>query len=351
MKDPHHHGPITQSDVAKALGLTQATISMALRDDPRITPARRSQIQAAAFEMGYRPNPTAVNLAHFKRTSSSKPVEAVLAWLNFYSDPKALRSLGEFERYWQGATATAEKFGYRLDEFACANMPVKRIEDVLLARGINGILLPPHGNVLNEWRERWGDFHWDRFSIVRFGRSIDNPATHVVTADHVANMMLAFQETLRLGYGRIGFVAEPASKKWYLFEAGFLMAQQRVAPRQRLPIFRVSENDAQATRAQFTRWLKKEKPDAVISTVPTAMPMIKSAGYRVPQDIGIATMSVLDGNADTGIYQNSEEIGRAAVLLLISMIHDNDCGVPELHREILVPGKWVDGSTLPSKAR
>jgi len=276
-------------------------------------------------------------------------VQAALAWLNFYSDPKALRSHGEFERYWLGATATAEKFGYRLEEFACADMHVSRIEAVLLARGINGILLPPHGGVMDEWREKWGDFHWQRFSVVRFGRSIDNPATHVVTADQVANMMLAFEETRRLGYERIGFVAEPASQRWYLFEAGFLMAQQRVEPRQRLPIFRIIEKDPRATMTQLTRWLKKEKPDAVINTVPTAVTMLKNAGYRVPEDIGVATMSLLDGNADSGIYQNSEQIGRAAVLLLISMIHDNDRGVPELHREILVPGRWVDGTSLPRR--
>jgi DNA-binding LacI/PurR family transcriptional regulator len=60
-------------------------------------------------------------------------------------------------------------------------------------------------------------------------------------------------------------------------------------------------------------------------------------------------MSVVGGNADAGIYQNSEEIGRAAVLLLISMIQDNDRGIPALHREILVPGGWVDGGSMPGR--
>ena len=347
MKDPQHHGPATQKDLAKALGLTQATVSLALRDDPRITETRRKQIQEAAREMGYRPNPTAVNLAHFKQNSTLKPVRAALAWLNFYPDPKELRRFGEFEGYWQGATATAGKFGYHLVEFPCANMAVNRLESVLLARGINGILLPPHGGLMKVWGEKWGNFEWGRFSVVRFGRSIDNPATHVVTADHVANMMLAFAETQRRGYERIGFVAEPAYKKWYLFEAGYLMAQQRVEPRQRLPIFRVAEDDPACSTTALVRWLRKEKPDAVITTIAPAVAMLKSAGYRIPEDIAVAAMSVLDGNVDTGIYQNPEEIGRAAVLLLISMIHDNDCGVPALHREILLPGRWVDGSSLP----
>ena len=69
----------------------------------------------------------------------------------------------------------------------------------------------------------------------------------------------------------------------------------------------------------------------------------------MPEDIGLAAFSVLDGNADAGIYQNSEEIGRAAVQLLISLIHHNEHGVPEVCREVLAEGQWQDGSTLPPK--
>jgi hypothetical protein len=58
---------------------------------------------------------------------------------------------------------------------------------------------------------------------------------------------------------------------------------------------------------------------------------------------------VLDGNADAGIYQNSLEIGRAAVQLLISLIHLNQLGIPEVCREVLIEGRWQDGRTLPPR--
>jgi LacI family transcriptional regulator len=60
---------------------------------------------------------------------------------------------------------------------------------------------------------------------------------------------------------------------------------------------------------------------------------------------------VLDGHADAGIYQNSLEVGSAGVQLLISLLHHNQRGIPEIPREVLVPGRWVDGSTLPPKAK
>jgi len=37
-----------------------------------------------------------------------------LAWINCWPDPKKLRSFKEFDLYWKGAFAEAERSGYRL---------------------------------------------------------------------------------------------------------------------------------------------------------------------------------------------------------------------------------------------
>src|SRR5579862_1686045 len=79
---------VTLKDIALSLGLCQATVSLAMRDNPRIPVERREQIKAAAMRMGYRPNPAATTLAHLKHSASFKPIESVLAWLNFWPDPK-----------------------------------------------------------------------------------------------------------------------------------------------------------------------------------------------------------------------------------------------------------------------
>jgi len=346
MEPPTSLSPVTQKDVARSLGVSLGTVSMALRDDPRISESRRLQIHRAALDMGYQRNPAAAALAHYRKTSTIKPMHAALAWMNHWAEPGRLRVLKEFDLYWKGASAAAEKFGYRLEEFQCSG-PVtpERVERILVARGIEGILLPPHKVSPN-----WGNFDWGRFSVVRFGRSVITPDCFVVTADQVANMMLAYRRICELGYERIGFVAEPANMNWYLFEAGFLMAQQAVPIKNRLPIFRFSPGDRlTADKGPLSRWLKKERPDAIISTIPEAREILGSLGLRIPDDISMAAMSILDGNADAGIYQNSEEIGRAAMLSLISLIHDHDRGPSRFHRELLVKGSWVDGSTMPAR--
>jgi len=54
---------LTIRDLARICGVNASTVSRALRDDPRITPATREKVRQAARASGYRPNLTARNLA------------------------------------------------------------------------------------------------------------------------------------------------------------------------------------------------------------------------------------------------------------------------------------------------
>jgi len=335
---------ITLKEIARRLGLSHGTVSKALRNNPEISQACRDRVMEMANQLAYKPNPMAAGLAEFKKNSKSTPVQAALAWINCWPNPKKLRSFAEFECYWQGAKRAAENFGYRLEEFLCnEQMPPRRLERILLARGIHGILIPPQPH-----QPDWGDFHWERFSTVRLSRTPENPYTHIVTADHVANTIKAVDQIRAHGYGRIGFIGSTATtdRRW-LFEAGFLRAQMEMSPRDRVPIFPVDRLNPYLSQDKLTAWLKKEKPDAVIVAFGEMPEMLQKSGYRIPKDLGVVAMSVMDGKVDAGIYQNPEEIGRVAVLMLISLMNDNALGLPSIQRELLVKGTWRDGASLP----
>ena len=107
---------ITQRDIAKVLGISNATVSLALRDSPRILEPRRKEIQAMAEQMGYHPNPAAATLAYQKRLSTQRSIHASIAWLNLWKEPAELRKVSLFNEYWKGAAACAEKFGYRRNQ-------------------------------------------------------------------------------------------------------------------------------------------------------------------------------------------------------------------------------------------
>ncbi len=54
--------PVTIYDIAREAGLSHATVSMALRDLPRVRQSTRERVQSLARKMGYSPNQAAVSL-------------------------------------------------------------------------------------------------------------------------------------------------------------------------------------------------------------------------------------------------------------------------------------------------
>lgn len=339
--------PITQKDIAQHLGLDHSTVSLALRNSKKISEAKRELILKTAAEMGYRLNAAAANLAKHRSSSSEAPVKASLAWLNCWSNPEKLFQYREFQLYWEGAKETAARLGYSLKEFIVEKeMTLDRVERIMLARGIKGILLPPH-----PWRDNFRGIDWNQFSVLRFGRSIQYPLAHMISADQLGNMLIAYNEVLKRGYKRIGMAGRPMEEHWNNFDAGYLKAQDLNAEKIRIPIFNVNEDNPLSQLAEFKEWLETWQIDAIISATGGVSRMLKAANYEIGTDIGLATMSILDTSIDAGIYQNSDEIGRVAALSLISQIQDNDTGVPRLFRKTLVQGAWVNGKTLPDRSR
>ncbi|MGC3990300.1 MAG: substrate-binding domain-containing protein [Chthoniobacteraceae bacterium] len=134
-----------------------------------------------------------------------------------------------------------------------------------------------------------------------------------------------------------------------MFKAGFLSAQSELEEKFRIPPIVFEQGQNEENRGQLLKWLKKYKPDAILTFAPEMRQLLQELNYRVPEDIGLAALSVLDGNADTGIHQNPEEIGRVAVLVVISLIHDASRGIPDVFRQVLISGRWVDGTSLPDR--
>ncbi|MEI6075858.1 MAG: LacI family DNA-binding transcriptional regulator [Verrucomicrobiota bacterium] len=335
---------VTLRDVAKQLKVSHTTVSRALHNDPRISAATRQAVQTAAQEMGHRPDPMLSALAQYRHGKTTKSISAELAWFNAWPDPKQLRQFKEFDNYWHGASEEAERSGFRIGEFIInKQMPVQRVQKILQARNAQGILLPPHPSLTSDWN----DFHWDDFCIVRFGHSIAFPRAHVVTSDQLTDGMIAFENIWNQGYRRIGLVT---SKKMNTrFGAGYFFSQMKWNPDARLSALIMTQESGAKDSQMLKRWLKANRPDAILTDVKELRDMLAGIGCEVPQDIGLAALSVLDGNADAGIDQNSKEIGKAAVQMLISLINHNERGIPEICRELLIEGRWVDGKTLPPK--
>ena len=86
---------------------------------------------------------------------------------------------------------------------------------------------------------------------------------------------------------------------------------------------------------------------AILTCLGNLSEVMKRAGCRVPDHVAVAATSLLDGHFDAGVDQNSVEVGRVAMATLAGLIHQNERGIPQYCRRILVEGRWVDGACLP----
>lgn len=341
---------VTLRDLARKLGVSHTTVSLALRDHPSIPAERRALIKKLAEREGYRPDPFLSALSAYRLQNRPPGFHSTLAWINHWEQPENLRRLKEFDAYWRGGSQAAEKLGYRLEDIRWpAELSAKRFEQILLARGIQGVLIPPH-----RIPPDWGEFDWSKFSIIRLGMSVTSPDSHVVTSDHQRAVLMAFEKMSRYGYQRIGLVV-CADFDRYLggnYIGGFAAAQKLFKFRHVLPPLLTNEpvysRQPDKAKQMLRKWLEQHRPDAILSAVVQVPKLMAELGYRIPDDIAVAGSS-RDVPVDAGINQNPEEIGRIAVQMLVSQINLNERGEPGAPCRTLVESFWQDGQSLPPR--
>ena len=76
------HPRPTMEDVARQAGVNKATVSRALRGDPRISPPTREKVWRAAKELGYRLDRTASSLSGGRTGLAAVVLEELLPWLS-----------------------------------------------------------------------------------------------------------------------------------------------------------------------------------------------------------------------------------------------------------------------------
>ena len=342
---------VTIYDIAKKVGVSHSTVALAMRNHHRISDSRRKQILKVAAEMGYAPDPMLSALATYRTQMQPTKLQNAIAWINHWEQPEKLRGEHrEFEGYWRGAEKAARRFGYRLDEIRWEpKFSAKRFEQILLTRGIRGVLIPPHPSPPD-----WGDFDWAKFSAIRFGLSVPAPDSHLVTSDQQRAIVMALKKISSYGYQRIGMVVGQLLDRNVggNFSGGFYAAQKLYGISGVQSLFYTDESfyPGQVAKAteRLRRWLVKVRPDAVLTADVMIPGLVRELGYRIPKDIALAGTGI-DVPVDTGIDQHSEAVGRMAVEMLVSQINLNERGEPSDPSRILIESRWRDGNSLPVK--
>ena len=352
---------VSLDHIAKLAGVHKATVSRALRNHSTIPKATRDRIQEIAQREGYRPNPLVAMYQAQARASRPTSMQAALGWVNDYPNAASWREFPWLSGYLLGAKQRCHDMGYRLEEINLQastdfNNEARVIGKTLKSKGIYGIVLPLMLNyqyLLAEWENcvvaQIGSGHLRQSAEIDNNRSrFHTQRFAVADRDLFYNIRIACQKLLELGYWRIGMVysryvdAEANSRA----QGGFLVEQAHLPETDRIPILFL-ERFKEGRPAAFDRWLEQYKPDAILCVNPVVRDWVTELGLRVPEDIGLANLNIVSDVSDwSGINEKHEEIGAAAVDLIIGSLSRNELGAPHQPRKIIIPGEWVQGKTL-----
>ncbi len=333
-------------DVAARAGVHHSTVSLCLKNSPRISESTRTRVLKIAREMGYRPHPYLSTLMHTRRRGRPGAGSTVLAFVTFSSTRHGWKSIiPGMEECFIHARRQAHSRGFRLEEFwsPLDQASPQRLGDILYARGVTGILL---STLLRPVETL--NLQWDRFAVVALGPSLQDSRVHRVRTHHYQSMLTAIDNCLKLGYQRIGFfMTDHVNRKVeYRSFAPYLLKQYEWRDRS-LPKPLITDN---WSRSVFLDWVEAERPDVLIGiNIRDATKWLKSAGYRIPEDIGLVSLSAPEAGPVSGTYENWKLQGIRAVNLLLDLVEENAFGREDDPNLILVPGLWNPGNTLRSR--
>ena len=338
----------TMADVAKAVGVSKNTVSLALRGSPRIAEETRKRVEEAAESMGYQLNPTVSHLMAQLRQHRSPGYQATLAMLNGNRSREAFSKHPTIPYYVNGCRERGRKLGYELDEFWLhePDMPVSRWLSIFRARNIRGIIivglmqdnhLPGHLAPL-----------WEEYPTVVTGVRTVEPVLSFACSDHYALALEAFRKAVDLGYRRPALVLDRVIDELTegRFTAGFLTGQSRLLPwnERTQPFYEVLA--ARQDPAHFSKWLEDNRPDVIFTLYHEVKRWVLDLGLRVPEDVGLIQYEWrADHGTWAGMDQGNDLVGMAAMDMLISMVQHNERGIPEKPRATMIGCHWVDGAT------
>jgi hypothetical protein len=199
---------VTQRVLAQLAAVSHTTVSLALRGHASIPEATRVRIRSLAKKHGYRPDPMLAALNAYRVETTPAHFHGTIAWITAFPEASSWRRMIQAEGYFEGARARAADLGYELAEFWAAEprLSASRLTDILLARGIQGLIIAPLPHAQGALA-----LQWKHFAAVALGYTLARPQIHMVMNHQFRNMKRLVQRLHDEGYKRIGLAMPVAN--------------------------------------------------------------------------------------------------------------------------------------------
>ncbi|HNW41202.1 MAG TPA: LacI family DNA-binding transcriptional regulator [Opitutaceae bacterium] len=348
--DAGHSKRPTVKDVARLAQVHFTTVSLALRDHPRIPQATRDRIRRIAEEIGYKRDPLFMALVA-RRGGAQQPVPTPrMAFITNRSTREAFDAGVHLRGFYEGARLQAEAMGYSCDLLFAGPgaMTAEALSAHLKQTGTEGVIIgafePQLGTI---------EMDWSRYAVVKIDARYMAPVATFVSNDQMQVARLAHQRLRALGYRRIGMAINRHDEEATggLFSAGCLVEQVGFPLSERVPPLSFGYNLRMDSAArQFREWVLKHRIDAVLCNWTSILDLAAAAGFRVPGDLACCcvclTEPVPEGLA--GVVQNHRAVGQKAAEALALSLKTGARGVPARPSFTYVEGYWRDGASAPA---
>jgi LacI family transcriptional regulator len=333
------------AEIARAAGVGKATVSLALRNDARLRPETRKQIQAIAKKMGYKSNAVVSNLMAQLRASKDPKYQATLGLVNASQERNFLQTNPTFSAVTSGLLRRSGELGYGVDEFWLREPGIDptRLRQILRARNIHGVIVAAMIENISLAREF--DSVWQDLACVTVGIRPEHPAFHFACNDQFSTSYRSAKQLARLGYKKPGLVIDLHIEKVidHRFTAGFYAGGIFTGSKERIPVFDFAPDRLKS----FSSWLSRHKPDVLVTTHAELRNWITELGLKCPKDVGLAHLDINKGMEEwSGMNQKNDLVGSSAIDLVIGQLHRNESGTPEFPKCVMVESQWVAGKTL-----
>jgi len=275
-------------DVALQVGVSAATVSLALSGSPRISPATRAKVEQAAQQMGYRPHVGARAL----RTASTRTIGLVVSDVAnpFFAELAGAIQRAAAERAYSLVLCNSDEDPDRQDDY---------LSSLLAGRQVDGVIVVPTAAMTPGLRQAGASgarmVLLDRPVEVtgrgaaarHLGRSPIVRSDARVALDEVAEMFTT------LGHRRIGIIAPPLQTQVGRERRDLLCEAllRRGVPQRGITVTEGDFRQDSGARAAHRLLSRRQPPTAIFAAdglmAVGALKGLRAAGVAVPRDVSL----------------------------------------------------------------